>query len=294
MTSPRWRAKFISNWADDEETARLVLRVWADGELFDPRLSVTSGEDYDWLAIFNDCARPIAVPRERVMGFVMEPSWSLGWNRALPFFCGVVHCHDPAMFPDATNVVTTPSILPMHLLGTASRYLADDGFDKPRRLSMVVSALDGEHHYPLRRALVQRLLDSDLDFDLYGRDWSLTDRRYKGSPADKEVGLRDYRYSIAIENCSERGYSTEKIADCFLTNTVPIYYGCPDIEAIYAPGSIARFDPAAPDAAARIAEISAGDTAQYRQHVLESKRRYFLERNPYRVLLARVLAEAGG
>jgi hypothetical protein len=42
---------------------------------------------------------------------------------------------------------------------------------------------------------------------------------------DKLDGLRDYRFSIAMENTVYPKYYTEKILDCFATGTVPIYYG---------------------------------------------------------------------
>lgn len=40
---------------------------------------------------------------------------------------------------------------------------------------------------------------------------------------------KDYRFSIAVENCFVPGYFTEKIIDCFRTGTIPIYAGDPDI-----------------------------------------------------------------
>jgi glycosyltransferase involved in cell wall biosynthesis len=46
----------------------------------------------------------------------------------------------------------------------------------------------------------------------------------------KLEALKDYRFSIAIENSAHDDYYfTEKIVDCFLTGTVPIYFGCPYI-----------------------------------------------------------------
>lgn len=38
--------------------------------------------------------------------------------------------------------------------------------------------------------------------------------------------LKDYRYSIVVENCKEETYFTEKLIDCWVTGTIPIYYGC--------------------------------------------------------------------
>lgn len=46
----------------------------------------------------------------------------------------------------------------------------------------------------------------------------------------KSQALKDYRFSIIIENSEERDYFTEKIIDCFLTGTIPVYIGCPAID----------------------------------------------------------------
>ena len=43
----------------------------------------------------------------------------------------------------------------------------------------------------------------------------------------KEEALADYMFSVAIENADN--WFTEKLLDCFLTGTVPIYYGTPNI-----------------------------------------------------------------
>jgi hypothetical protein len=36
-------------------------------------------------------------------------------------------------------------------------------------------------------------------------------------------------FSICPENTSQRNYFSEKIIDCFVTKTVPVYWGCPNI-----------------------------------------------------------------
>jgi hypothetical protein len=45
-----------------------------------------------------------------------------------------------------------------------------------------------------------------------------------------------------IESCQEPGYFTEKIIDCFLTGTIPIYWGDPNIRDIFNPGGILFWD----------------------------------------------------
>jgi hypothetical protein len=47
---------------------------------------------------------------------------------------------------------------------------------------------------------------------------------------DEKCGMfLDYQYSIAIENSRQNHYFTEKLLDCLVTKTIPIYYGCPNI-----------------------------------------------------------------
>jgi len=41
--------------------------------------------------------------------------------------------------------------------------------------------------------------------------------------------FEDSMFHVAIENCRETNYFSEKIIDCFMTKTVPIYWGCPNI-----------------------------------------------------------------
>jgi hypothetical protein len=43
----------------------------------------------------------------------------------------------------------------------------------------------------------------------------------------KEEALTDYMFSVAIENMNN--WFTEKLLDCFLTGTVPIFYGTPNV-----------------------------------------------------------------
>lgn len=51
--------------------------------------------------------------------------------------------------------------------------------------------------------------------------------------ADKHVFLKEYKFTIAIENSSVSGYSTEKIYHPFLAQSLPIYWGCPNISSYY-------------------------------------------------------------
>jgi hypothetical protein len=38
-----------------------------------------------------------------------------------------------------------------------------------------------------------------------------------------------YRFSLVIENSKQNNYFSEKLIDCLITKTIPIYFGCPNI-----------------------------------------------------------------
>ena len=50
------------------------------------------------------------------------------------------------------------------------------------------------------------------------------------------------KFSIAIENYSSENYLTEKVLDCFLSKTIPIYYGCPNIGEFFDIRGIKQFN----------------------------------------------------
>lgn len=56
-----------------------------------------------------------------------------------------------------------------------------------------------------------------------------------GPVADKIEFAKGYKFSIAFENSGARGYTTEKIMEAFASETVPIYWGNPDIAKEFNP-----------------------------------------------------------
>ena len=69
---------------------------------------------------------------------------------------------------------------------------------------------------------------------------------------DKWDVLAPYKYHIAIENSSSNYYWTEKLSDCYLTGTFPIYYGCKNIADYFPQNSYKEIDIHDFDAAIKI------------------------------------------
>jgi len=87
-----------------------------------------------------------------------------------------------------------------------------------------------------------------LRLDLYKRqkEYSIPHvafRSGRGSPpvVDNNPTLGDsklplfesFQFSVVIENSRQKNYFTEKLCDCLITKTIPIYYGCPNIDEYF-------------------------------------------------------------
>ncbi|OAV71734.1 Glycosyltransferase family 10 (fucosyltransferase) [Bacteroidales bacterium Barb6] len=50
-----------------------------------------------------------------------------------------------------------------------------------------------------------------------------------GRVSDKMAFIKEYKFSIAFENSSLSGYTTEKIVEAMAANSLPVYWGNPDV-----------------------------------------------------------------
>lgn len=74
--------------------------------------------------------------------------------------------------------------------------------------------------------------------------WADTFGNFDGGPCIPiEESLKNYRYSIAIENQIEPYWFTEKIVNCFATMTIPVYIGATKIDTFFNPDGIIQIQP---------------------------------------------------
>ena len=88
-------------------------------------------------------------------------------------------------------------------------------YKKTKLVSMIASNKRMCEGHAKRLQFVDKFRDK-LDF--YGRGFN--------EISCKEDGLRDYMFSVGIENAVYDTYFTEKLTDCFACGTIPIFYGC--------------------------------------------------------------------
>ena len=280
------RKIWIVSWWDeifDKNVGIRTFRNWPDNDFFE-----LDEENYEYLVVLGALNsknfRYFRNP-QKTIGFMLEPQWSENWQRDLNKFCKFVVAQSKDMF-SGNNIIEHPMFMFTESTDSHEFYRNND-FKKTRRMSIISSNYGHKYNYIKRHALFNALLETDLDIDFYGRRWQLEDPRYKGAPYNKSEAIVDYEYSIAIENSSFKNYLTEKFFDLVVCNTVPIYYGCPNVSEIYPSDSFIEIDFSGPieQTVEQIKDIYNNDDYQKRkEHVLRAKDLYYTKYNIFNFL----------
>ena len=108
---------------------------------------------------------------------------------------------------------------------------------KPKiyKKSKLVSMISSSKNFTLgHKTRIDFINKNKNQFDLFGRGF----KQIK----NKEEGLKDYMFSICIENGIYDSYFTEKILDCFACGTIPIYLGSKIIDKYFDGAGIIKLD----------------------------------------------------
>ena len=191
-------------------------------------------EEADYVIILNGslCNLEVKCVPENIWIIVQEPPTNdvKNWH-FIPNHCNKMFTSDESKV--GKNYVHSHPALPWHVNKTYNELLSYSTPIKSQNISWITSNktfYDGHK----KRLLFMEKLKNILDFDLYGKG-------FKEIP-DKWTALTPYKYSFAIENFSNQYYWSEKIADCFLSWTMPIYYGCKNITHYFPKESLIQID----------------------------------------------------
>lgn len=195
------------------------------------------------------------------------PNEQVGWlhNGSRPY--ARMYTTDPTR--KGRRVIHSQTALPWHVGKDYDTLKAVGPAEKTGSLSWITSSKNDTSGHRVRMTFLENLLEKKLSFDLFGRGFTPI--------GDKWDGLAHHKYSLAIENCSTPYYWTEKISDCFLSWTMPIYYGCTRISDYFPPESMAQIDINDPDAPAMVADIIHSERWKKNLDAIESARNKVLD-----------------
>src|SRR4051812_16709717 len=253
--------------------------VWGDCQFtFDPV------EHCDYLIALNHVPQEmtVEVARSNIWCVVQEPpDPSFEWISKGISHYGRVFTQDANL--RGKRITQTHGSLPWHVNRTYDELRAAPPPAKTRDLSWITSNLAANAGHRRRLAFLARLQAARVNFDLFGRG-------FQPLP-DKWDGLAPYRYALAVENHSAPHYWTEKIMDCFLAGTMPIYFGAPNIADYFPRESFVWLDIGDPDAPQQVAEIIRSDRAEKNREALAEARRRVLEVHQFFPRIAGLIAE---
>ena len=289
------KIKFVAYWNTDYNIYRFVDDIWNIDGLYDSIL--TYKDDYTHLVILNKVNNSLYnIVKENTYGIAIEPYWSTSFDKNMLSYCKKLITYEPDKY-NSENTIFSPLIGTHRLYDSVNheiepkenrtKEILSENFPKSKKLSIIVnnhgfdSRLDTL--YNNRQNLVYKLFDSNLNFDMYGQNWNISDSRYKGFIKNKIDGIKDYEYTISLENSNISGHITEKFIDAILCNTIPIYNGHKDIDRFY-PNSCEHLEYDGQEID-RITDILNSGKSYKDYDFRGVKELYFNEYNPIRIIL---------
>jgi hypothetical protein len=163
------------------------------------------------------------------IGWLLEPRELIPWAYNYVAFNAHkfkwIWTHDEAFHKNIPNSILIP------LGGCWIKEEDQRLHPKTKNFSIIASGKQQLEGHRLRHAVIQA---AGNHIDVYGNGYNPIQ--------DKITGLKDYRYHFAIENCRKDFWFTEKLIDCLVTGTIPIYWGFPSIQKVFNPEGFIVFD----------------------------------------------------
>lgn len=253
--------------------------VWGDCQF-----TLDTVERCDYLVVLNHIPRDmtVEVAPERIWAVMQEPPLPAYrcFEKGFRYYNRII-TQDLRL--QERKIIHSHGSLPWHVARSYDELTAMARPEKTRDLSWITSNLGMHKGHRLRLQFLDRLKAAAVPFDLFGRG-------FQPLP-DKWDGIAPYRYAIAVENHSCEHYWTEKIADCFLAWTMPIYFGATKLADYFPAESYVWLDITDPAAPQRVAEVVRSNLAEKNRDAIAEARRRVLDEHNLFPRLARLIAE---
>ena len=209
----------------------------------DKYLNITTGNTYTHAILLNcPIVTDISVPPECVLGLAFEP---IPYLRLSYDFIDFADKHIGTYYIGYKHPKLTSPLFKEH---HGFMWHTDHPPEPAREtmikknsnnvISLIISKKLQAPGHIYRHKLATFILTNNLPVDIWGNGTTELDAKFtnktniKGPFKDKEP-YEAYSLSICIENHRHPHYFSEKISNCFICNTTPIYLGCTQIETYF-------------------------------------------------------------
>ncbi len=241
-------------------------------------------EECDYWVVWGGLLNPETTicPPNHLIFVTAEPSNLLTYDPDfLKQFSMVVTCQREIKHH---NVIYLQQGQPWFVYKTYDELKSNLSIQKTKLLSIITSDKLLTEGHRKRYKFAVKLKESLGDVvDVYGRGIRNFD--------DKWDVLAPYKYSVVIENTLCKDYMTEKLADCFLAETFPFYFGCPNIENYFNLDSLITIDINNIDYSLKVIKETIFDAEHYARHkssIIRAKHKY-LNKHSFFFMIANLL-----
>jgi hypothetical protein len=267
------RIKFFSDFCSSEfckqqyEELCMVNRM--DNYGSDKDLYITLNATYTHAILLNcPIVRDISVPPERVLGLAFEPIPYLRLSYDFIRFADkciglyyIGHKHPnltSSLFKEHHGYMWHTAHPPKQLIKNSNN-----------KISIIVSKKMQAPGNAYRHKLATFILINNLPIDVWGNGTAPHSTRFPNhqnikGPFNEKEPYESYSLSICIENYQHPHYFSEKISNCLICNTTPIYLGCVEIDT-YFPGQVVHLSGNLKQDCTLLVEISKDPTKYIRE-----------------------------
>ena len=263
------RARIVKNWADFwmNDSEFIAQTPNCSGRWGNVEFTLAEIKEPDYLIVFN---RPRANVTVRcrpscIWGFIQEPP-----NEIFRSMHKGQRAFGRVFMSDEGNVggrfILSHPPLP-YFVGKSFDDLVDMSIPPKERCVSCITSKTRFFQGHVDRLEFLEQLGKHVEMDMYGR--------YIKPIASKWDALAPYKYSVVLENCVHPWYWSEKLSDCFLSWTMPLYVGCPRIGQYFPSQSFVALDRHSPERAAEqiLQVVTSGAWERNFESLQEARRR---------------------
>jgi hypothetical protein len=202
-------------------------------------------DDYDYWIVYDNLKEKLKTKCKCTILITGEPESVKSYDTSfLKQFDYIISCQENLKHD---HLIISQEALPWHIGRVQNNHISfafNKNYDelknmssikKGKLISLIASNKQITDGHQERVKFIHYLKDEfNGTIDFFGRGFN--------EIGDKWDAIAPYKYHIVLENSSYPNYWSEKLADCYLAEAFPIYYGCTNLKEYFPEGSFEMID----------------------------------------------------
>ena len=214
-----------SKYLYDDSDKKINLVVDPFSSYFDEEKLISNKKKFDRIILVHGCEPPqINNISQQIINFKNYFDKIYSFDEEI-----IKNCENSEIFLFGSSWVLTDEFKQM--CHSKKNYKNFFNTDKKFKVSFIKSNKNNLPGHILRNNILD-VISKKREYEFYYPSWLET----------KIELFTDSSHHITIENSQNKNYFTEKLIDCFMSYTIPIYWGCPNISDYFNPDGIIFFE----------------------------------------------------